>query len=877
MSSEMPKTIYLKDYQPSNFLIEKVFLHFDLHGDHTTVKSILTVKRNPVAKEQQAALVLDGEDMQLQSISLDGVVLEEKQYKVNKNSLTIHDVPESFTLETTVLIKPQDNTQLSGLYVSGGNFCTQCESQGFRRITYYLDRPDVLARFNTTITADKSQYPYMLSNGNLIEERDLGNNRHWVHWEDPSLKPCYLFALVAGDFDLIEDTFITMSNREVALKLYLERGFKEQGDFAMLALQHSMQWDEEKFGREYDLDIYMTVAVSDFNMGAMENKGLNIFNTKYILASPETATDTDYVNIEDVVGHEYFHNWTGNRVTCRDWFQLTLKEGLTVLRDQLFTEDITSAAVARLDTANYVRSQQFVEDAGPMAHPIRPESFMEINNFYTKTVYQKGAEVLRMVRTLLSPEGFRKGMDLYFHRHDGQAVTTEDFIKAMEDASGVDLSQFQRWYCQAGTPALQIDGQFDENENTFTLTVKQSCPATPGQKDKEPFYLPLSVGLIGSACKDMATQLKGESTAKDQTRVLVISKPEEQFTFINVAEKPVPSLLRCFSAPVKVHYPYSNEELAWLLRCDSDPFARWDAGQNLCVRVIQAMVKDHNENRAFEIDPVLLEAFQYVLTDRHDDWYFMSRLLVLPSVSYILSNMMGSDVAVIHEAREFIKRELANTLDKEFSALYNEHHDEAYEYSVAEMGKRAVKNNCLAYMSYNDKHHDLAFEQYQKATNMTDAVGALSALNHHECQQRHDALQHFYDKWQHEPLVVNKWLGLHSASILPDTLGRVKELMSHPGFSIRNPNNVYALVCGFGANTPIFHNGSGEGYQFLADQVLAIDGGNSQVAARVIQPLISHELVDQRRAGQMRSQLQRISEAKPLSKDVFEVVIKSLK
>src|SRR3990167_3777681 len=538
-----PPIIYLKDYQKPPFQILHTQLQVDIHDDHVRVKSVLQMER----VDAKAPLVLDGEALQLNAVTLSGKVLSSEEYQKTETHLTIPVVPEKFTLETDVTIFPKKNTALMGLYQSRNNLCTQCEAEGFRRITYYLDRPDVMSVFKTIIIGNKKQFPHLLSNGNLIHEKELSDDRHEVTWEDPSKKPCYLFALVAGDFDVIQDQFMTMYQRKIDLYLYLEKGFRDQGDYALIALKKAMQWDEEKFGREYDLNRFMIVAVSDFNMGAMENKGLNIFNTKYILAKPSTATDTDYINIERVIGHEYFHNWSGNRVTCRDWFQLTLKEGLTVLRDQSFTEDMTSKGVARIDVVNTLRNQQFPEDAGPMAHPIRPDSYMKIDNFYTMTIYEKGAEVIRMVQTLLTPEIFRKGMDYYFSHYDGQAVTTEDFISAMEKASGKDLSQFSRWYHQAGTPVLRLKTHYDAVKKTYQVIIKQSCPPTPNQEAKLPLHMPFSLGLIGSACVDLDLQLAGDNTMTRGTKILEIKKPEETFTFINVAENPVPSLLRHFS------------------------------------------------------------------------------------------------------------------------------------------------------------------------------------------------------------------------------------------------------------------------------------------------------------------------------------------
>ena len=872
-----PKTIYLKDYQVADFEIEKVFLHFDLFEDKTEVSAVLHIHRHPKSAHKNAPLILDGEAMMLTAVSIDGKCLDDSAYQIDDKSLTIKKVPDQFVLETKVIIKPQDNKTLSGLYKSRNNFCTQCEPHGFRRITYFLDRPDVMTRFTTTITADKEKYPYLLSNGNLISEKE-NNGRRWVHWEDPSLKPCYLFALVAGDFDLLTDTFKTMSGRAVDLRLYVEKGFVDQGAYALSSLKKAMRWDEERWGREYDLDIYMIVAVSDFNMGAMENKGLNIFNTKYVLAKPETAADQDYVNIEVVIGHEYFHNWSGNRVTCRDWFQITLKEGLTVFRDQSFSIDMTSPAVARIPEVSIMRNQQFAEDASPMAHPIRTDSYIEINNFYTLTVYRKGAEVIRMVQTLITPPVFRKGLDLYFERHDGQAVTTEDFIQAMEDASGKALTQFKRWYSQAGTPILVVDGHYDEKKKTFTLTVKQSTPPTPGQKDKLPLHIPLSIGLIGSAGSDMPTQLDTDNQSIGGTRVLEITEPKQTFTFINVEEKPIPSLLRNFSAPVKCHYPYTNEELAWLVQYDSDAFARWDAGQTLAVNVILAAAKQQYDNQSMALGSVLVETFSSLLHPLKGDFNLLNKLLSLPTESYLLSQMVNPDIAAVHAAREFVKLQLGERLYDQLAKTY--HHCQTktgYHYNVEEMGGRGLKNITLAYLTAT-KHADaiqLAVEQYGTTDNMTDRMGALFALNNYDGPERSDVLNDFYEQWKSDPLVVNKWLSLHAISSLPNTLETVKLLMDHPAFNIENPNNVYSLLGAFGTNQAQLHGNNGEAYQFLADQALSIDRHNPQVAARVLQPLTYWQQVDAKRGSMMRAQLERIAKTEGISCDIYEISTKS--
>jgi len=858
--SHQPNTIFLKDYNVSNFIVDHIHLYFDIQDDATFVTAIQHLRRNPEAKNKTAPLVLDGEHMSLQRILVDGTELEKSEYSVDEKSLRLHKPLDQFVLETVVEIKPQENTALCGLYQSRHNLCTQCEAEGFRRITYSLDRPDVMTRFTTTISADKTKFPYLLSNGNLIEKRDLPDGRHWVKWDDPSKKPSYLFALVAGDFDLISGSYKTMSNRHVDLHLYVEKGFGDQAHFALEALKKAMKWDEDNYGREYDLNIYMIVAVSDFNMGAMENKGLNVFNTKYVLAKPETATDSDFIGIEQVIGHEYFHNWTGNRITCRDWFQLTLKEGLTVFRDGTFTEDMTSYGATRLDEVSVVRDRQFAEDRGPMAHPIRPQSYVEINNFYTSTVYRKGAEVIRMIRPLIGKENFRKAMDLYFTRHDGQAVTTDDFVQCMQDASGKDLTQFKRWYDQAGTPKLSILSEYNEKTKQFTLHVKQSCLPTPGQPTKEAFHLPLSMGLIGSHCADL---LEGDT-------ILEITEKEQVFEFDNIPEKPVVSLLRDFSAPVKISYPYTDEELLWLWQCDSDPFARAEAGQDYFTRLILK-----NEKRVPE---KLVAAFTKLLATEHEDKRFQARLLILPSVSYLVQQTEKANVRELSKLRQFLRHELGLHLENEWKKIYAENTSGKYIYDMEGMGKRSLKNTALAYLTATEKpeYFDLAYQQFTKADNMTDTMGALLALNDFDCPERDKALDEFYAKWKDQPLVVNKWLLLHAITQRADALNEVKKCLLHPGFNIKNPNNVYALLSAFGDNVARFHDEKGEGYEFLAANVIELDGINPQVAARVVQPLTQWQQYAEHDQQQMLAALRHIAAQKNLSPDVYELVSKSL-
>ena len=709
MLADSPKAIFLKDYQSPDFSVESVELEFDLSDNETRVKSHLRLQKlNPHVNE----CVLDGVDLELLSVELDGVSAE---HEVLEQGLVVKNAPDGvFSLCISVRIHPEANKSFMGLYQSRNNFCTQCEAEGFRKITYFFDRPDVMTRFKTTIRADKTKFPYLLSNGNCIQRKDLNDGRHEVQWEDPSLKPCYLFALVAGDFDFISDTFVTVSGRSVALEFYLEKGFGEQGHFAMESLKRAMAWDEAKYGREYDLDIYMVVAVSDFNMGAMENKGLNVFNTKYVLADPKTATDTDYVGIEDVIGHEYFHNWTGNRITCRDWFQLTLKEGLTVFRDQTFSEDMTAPAVSRIDEVNVVRLGQFPEDAGPLAHPIRPSSYVEINNFYTATVYRKGAEVIRMIQTLVTPQGFRKGMDLYFQRHDGQAVTTDDFVAAMSDANNKDLTQFKRWYDQAGTPVLHITGQYDGSACSYTVKIEQSCPATPEQDKKLPFHMPFKLGFIDQQGQEMVCKLVGESVSF--SGMLELREACEEFVFEGVESVPTVSLNRGFSAPVKIKFDYTLDELARLAAYDGDPIARWDAQQMLSIRLISDLAKQISQGQEGDLNPLLCQLFHTILEDNKTDKNLLARILQLPALSYLQQQCPDIDVMALHQAKERYIRFCAVELKPQWlSAFLSQSPSGKYEYNVQQMGRRAFKNTCLFYVVHSgDAAANRAGSNFQK-------------------------------------------------------------------------------------------------------------------------------------------------------------------
>ncbi len=799
-----------------------------------------------------------------------------ERYRVDDEGLTIFQVPDQFTLESEVLIKPQENTALEGLYKSGGMFCTQCEAEGFRKITWYLDRPDVMSRFTTTIVADRQRYPVLLSNGNPLENQSLDDGRHRVRWEDPFAKPAYLFALVAGDLRSIADQFTTASGREVALRIYVEPENIDKCDHAMVSLKNAMRWDEERYGREYDLDIYMIVAVNDFNMGAMENKGLNIFNSKYVLARPDTATDSDFQGIEGVIAHEYFHNWTGNRITCRDWFQLSLKEGLTVFRDQEFSADMGSRGVKRIEDVRMLRAHQFAEDASPMAHPVRPDSYMEINNFYTLTVYEKGAEVVRMQHNLLGAAGYRKATDLYFARHDGQAVTTDDFVACMAEAGGRDLQQFKRWYSQAGTPQLRVSGSYDEPSQSYTLTLEQSCPATPGQEQKLPLHIPLAVGLLDQQGRDIPLQLQGESKPQGSSRMLEMRQEVEQFTFINIARSPVPSLLRGLSAPVKIHFDYSDAELMFLTSHDSDGFNRWNAAQTLTQRIILGRVAAPESS----LPEGFVDAFRAALTDGTSDEALLAEVLTLPAESYLGEQMEVVDVAGIHQARQGLKRELARTLRGELLQRYQEGKAQR-EYSLdhASMARRSLTNLCLNYLMQLDEQEirSFAVAQYHSADNMTDALAAITLLVDRPGEESAALLEDFYSRWKQDPLVLDKWFTLQAISSRSDALEQVKDLMAHPDFSITNPNRVRSLIGAFCSANPVrFHAADGAGYRFLADRVLELDPLNPQIASRMLRIMARWRRYDAGRQALMKAQLERIVASDGLSRDVYEIASKCL-
>jgi len=884
MRTEQPKMIYLKDYQAPDYLIDETHLTFELFDDHSLVHAQLVMRRNPARGAGLPPLVLDGELMELLGVKLDDSDLGAADYQLTADSLTLQPRSESFTVDTSVRIHPETNTALEGLYKSTGMFCTQCEAEGFRKITYYLDRPDVMSRFTTTLIADQQQYPILLSNGNPVGNGPQEDGRHWATWEDPFVKPAYLFALVAGDLWCVEDSFTTVSGRDVALRIYVEPENIDKCAHAMTSLQKSMRWDEEAYGREYDLDIFMIVAVNDFNMGAMENKGLNIFNSSAVLARAETATDAAHQRVEAIVAHEYFHNWSGNRVTCRDWFQLSLKEGFTVYRDAGFSADMHSPTVKRIQDVAYLRTHQFAEDAGPMAHAVRPDSFIEISNFYTLTVYEKGSEVVGMLHTLLGAEGFRKGSDLYFERHDGQAVTCDDFISAMEDANGVELKQFKRWYSQAGTPRLQVSERYDAQARTYSLTLRQSCPETPDKVEKLPFVIPVALGLLDANGQELPLRLRDEAAAVGTSRVLAVTEAEQTFTFVDIAEQPLPSLLRGFSAPVKLIFPYTRDQLMFLMQHDTDGFNRWDAGQQLSVQVLQEMIGQYQRGESLSMDPRLLTALASVLENPQLDPAMVAEMLSLPSEAYLAEISEVADVDAIHAAREFARKQLADGLFDGLWTRYQANREvsraTAYVAEKEHFARRALQNIALSYLMLSGRPEVLAatLEQYDACDNMTERLTALAVLVNSPFEaEKARALQAFAEHFKDNPLVMDQWFSVQAASGLPGGLQRVKALMQHPAFTLKNPNKVRALIGAFaGQNLINFHAADGSGYRFLADLVIELNALNPQIASRQLSPLTRWRKYDSARQALMKAELERILASGPLSSDVYEVVSKSL-
>jgi len=887
-----PQITYLRDYTPPAFRIASVALDVHVEEGEARVHARLAITRETPG----APLVLDGGDLELLEVRIDGKALEASRYEADAMRLAIADVPDAFTLDTVVRFDPWKNTKLEGLYATTNGLVTQCEAQGFRRITYFIDRPDVMATYTVTICAERARFPRLLANGNLVASGEgapgdwfagaAAQGRHWARWHDPFPKPSYLFALVAANLELLEDRFTTASGRDALLQIYVEPGKLDQAGFAMQSLKRCMRWDEEVFGLELDLERFMIVAVSDFNAGAMENKGLNIFNAKYILARPDTATDYDYFAVDKVIAHEYFHNWTGDRVTCRDWFQLSLKEGLTVYRDQEYSADEYSRPVVRIQEVRDLRARQFPEDAGPMAHAVRPDSYEEINNFYTATVYDKGAEVVRMYATLLGKEGFRKGMDLYFRRHDGQAVTCDDFRAAMAEANGVDLTQFARWYSQAGTPVVEVRGDYDGAAETYKLHVKQSCAPTPGQAHKEPFVIPLAVGLVDLDGRDLPIDIdsgalfRAPRGGEGRTAVLALTGAEQTFEFRQVPEQPVPSLLRGFSAPVRVRFAYTESELIHLMAYDSDAFNRWEAGQALACRILLAAVEAIRAGREMEVPASFVEAMGRILSDGAKDPAFAAEALQLPSESYLAECMEVADPDAIHVARIRLMREIATRYRTRFEGAFR-HFTVPGPYSpdAAPAGRRALRNAALAYVATLDDatSRALAFLELRRAENMTDAMAALACLTDSAGAERERALAMFYEKWKGEALVVDKWFRVQAGSWLPGTLERVKALTQHPAFDIRNPNRTRSLLHAFAMENPLhFHAADGSGYRWVAEQVVALDRLNPQVASRLARAFDRWKKYDGGRQAHARAALESIRAAAGLSGNVGEVVGRAL-
>ena len=868
--TQQPQAKYRHDYRAPDYFISDIDLTFELDAAQTVVTAVSQISRNAA---DAAPLRLDGEDLTLVSLHINDAPWQD--YRLEEGALVLENLPERFTLKIVNTISPATNTALEGLYQSGEALCTQCEAEGFRHITWYLDRPDVLARFTTKIIADKTKYPFLLSNGNRVGQGELEGGRHWTQWQDPFPKPCYLFALVAGDFDVLRDTFTTRSGRDVALELFVDRGNLDRASWAMTSLKNSMKWDEQRFGLEYDLDIYMIVAVDFFNMGAMENKGLNVFNSKFVLARAETATDKDYLNIERVIGHEYFHNWTGNRVTCRDWFQLSLKEGLTVFRDQEFSSDLGSRAVNRISNVRTMRGLQFAEDASPMAHPIRPDMVIEMNNFYTLTVYEKGSEVIRMMHTLLGEENFQRGMQLYFERHDGSAATCDDFVQAMEDASNVDLSHFRRWYSQSGTPVVTAQDDYDPQAEQYTLKLTQHTPPTPDQQEKLPLHIPFDIELYDHEGKVIALQREGHPVSN----VLNLTQAEQTFVFDNVPCQPVPSLLREFSAPVKLEYKWSDQQLTFLMRHARNDFSRWDAAQSLLATYIKLNVARFQQQQPLSLPLHVADAFRAILLDDTIDPALAAEILTLPSQNEMAELFQTIDPLAIAAVHQALTRTLATELADEFLAVYNATKLEGYRVDHADIGKRALRNICLHYLAFGDVQlaDKLVSQQYHSADNMTDALAALAAAVGAQLPCRDTLLAEYDEKWHQDGLVMDKWFILQATSPAQNALQKVRELLNHRSFSLGNPNRVRSLIGAFaGSNPAAFHAEDGSGYQFMVEMLTELNSRNPQVASRLIEPLIRLKRYDANRQALMRAALETLRALPNLSGDLYEKISKAL-
>ena len=865
------KAKYRKDYQSPDFTVTDIHLDFQLEPEKTIVVAKSQYQR---LNQNSTTLRLDGRDFQFSAIKLNGKPFT--QYQQDHESLTL-DLAQidanQFELEVTTILNPAANTSLQGLYQSGEAFCTQCEAEGFRQITYMLDRPDVLARYTTKITADKAKYPFLLSNGNRINSGDLEDGRHWVEWNDPFPKPSYLFALVAGDFDVLKDKFITKSSREVALELYVNRGNLNRADWAMQSLKNAMKWDEERFDLEYDLEIYMIVAVDFFNMGAMENKGLNIFNDKYVLANPQTATDDDYLAIESVIAHEYFHNWTGNRVTCRDWFQLSLKEGLTVFRDQEFSSDTGSRAVNRINNVKFLRTVQFAEDAGPMSHPIRPEKVIEMNNFYTVTVYEKGAEVIRMLHTLLGENSFQKGMKLYIAENDGKAATCEDFVSAMERANDLDLTQFRRWYSQSGTPELTISDRYDEKNHVYQLHISQLTPPTADQMEKVNLHIPLKIALYDE--KGVAQTLYDSEGVVGN--VLNITQKDQTFEFHNIYNKPVPALLCDFSAPVKLDYDYTSNQLITLLKYSENGFIRWDAVQILLAAELRRNVTNYQQGQSLDLSAETAAVLYQLLDNYQKDIELTSLILTLPKTTEFAELFKTIDPDAISAVREFMIDAIADSLQELLLKTYNSIRFDEYKINREDIALRKLRNVCLSYLAYTNIGNNLVNKHYIYSNNMTDTLAALTSATQAKLACRDNLLADFEQKWQHDGLVMDKWFALQATRPEENVLQNVMQLMDHPSFNFNNPNRLRALVGTFaGQNLKAFHAIDGSGYRFLTDILIKLNKSNPQVASRLIEPLIRFARYDNQRQTLMKRALERISEMEDLSRDLFEKIEKAL-
>jgi len=864
MSNNQPTAIYLKDYQVPPFTIKSVDLVFDLNQDNAEVTATLKIKRHPLSTDKTTTLILNGEQLDLLELKINqNSILEQTDlYKESKENLTLYQLPDSFELTTQVRIYPHLNTALEGLYRSAAMFCTQCEAEGFRKITYFLDRPDVMATFCCEIRADKTQYPILLSNGNPQKAGDLSNNRHFAIWQDPIPKPCYLFALVAGDLEKISAEYSTHpSNKKVTLNIYVEAENIKKCDYALTSLINAMRWDEQQYGREYDLDLYNIVAVNDFNMGAMENKGLNIFNSKYVLTSPETATDKEYQGVEGVIAHEYFHNWTGNRITCRDWFQLSLKEGLTVYRDQCFSADMGSKEVKRIEDVRMLRSHQFIEDAGAMAHPVRPASYIEINNFYTLTIYEKGAEVVRMQAQLLGAENYRKATDLYFQRHDGQAVTTDDFVQCMADISGQDFTQFKHWYDYAGTPLVNVTSHYNKETQEYSLTFIQN--------DNPAFLIPIAMGLLDN---------KGHSFLEKD---LVLTEKESTFVFKDITTEPTPSLLRGFSAPINLIYPYSNQQLLTLMAFDSDGFNRWNAGQQLLQQQILAAVEALAKGEKINFDSTLVDAYQNAFKLSETNPALLAEMMSLPSESYLAEQMTLIDIENIHQAREALLIHLASQLKTTLLTIYRElNNATSFDVSATAIAKRRLKNICLAWLMrlQDPAIESFCLQQYQAQQNMTDVLSTLQLINNFSLTKRQVILDDFYQRWSSDPLVLDKWFSVQAQNQAPNCLDEIKKLLNNPHFSIKNPNKVRSLIGAFANSNPLnFHRADGSGYVFLGEQIQQLDEINPQISARLMRIFANWRKFDSARQEKIKSVLEKVLNNQKISKDLYEITKQCLK